>query len=74
MKWHEVKSSVFKRYAYEWRPKRLYLHFKRGGIYCYHQVPQKVRKELVEAASKGGYFNLRILDRFEHKWMGRYVV
>jgi hypothetical protein len=43
---------------------QLELEFRSGKRYLYFQVPEYVYHELLQAKSKGGYFNRSIRKRF----------
>ena len=43
---------------------QLELEFRSGKRYLYSQVPRQCYQELLQAQSKGGYFNRYIRNRF----------
>ena len=45
----------------------LELQFRNGAIYQYFAVPSDIFQGLVNAKSKGTYFNQHIRDRFQHQ-------
>ncbi|WP_298727301.1 KTSC domain-containing protein [uncultured Ferrovibrio sp.] len=45
----------------------LRLVFRTGKIYDYFQVPLQVFAELMDAASKGRYFNFHIRNRYRFR-------
>jgi hypothetical protein len=44
----------------------LELQFRNGAIYQYFLVPPSVYRDLLEAHSKGGYFNQNIRGRYPY--------
>ena len=59
-------SSAVSTYEYDTNTGLLILTFHKapGGPYYYHNVPQAVVKGLLNAGSKGAYFNAAIRERF----------
>ena len=58
------KSTSLNAATYQDQRAFLELEFQSGAIYCYLGVPAQVYQELLMAASKGGYFNQHIRNRF----------
>lgn len=59
-KWVNVESSNLKAVLYvpgEKSRGRLFIKFKGDKIYFYEEVPKKIYKAFIEAASKGHYLN-----------------
>jgi len=42
----------------------LEVRFRNGGVYRYHGVPADVHDQLLEAESKGRFFNRRVRDAY----------
>jgi hypothetical protein len=61
-----VESTTLATVAYDEVQKALQLEFRSGAIYRYSGVPAGVHKELLNAASKGSYFNKVIRGRFRY--------
>jgi len=61
-----VKSTTLAAVAYDDQRDLLQLHFRDGTIYHYFGVPAQTHQELLDAASKGGYFNRRIRAQFPY--------
>ena len=59
-----VRSSVISAIDYDADLLILYIKFTSGAIYKYYRVPESVFNGLVNARSKGTYFNLRIKERY----------
>ena len=62
----EVNSSMLRTVAYDAPSERLTLTFVNGQVYAYTNVPQSVVDELLNAESKGQYFNSEIKDAFPY--------
>jgi hypothetical protein len=61
-----VESSVLTFVQYDDEARALDITFTSGKIYRYRDVPAEIYDELLEADSKGGYFNERIKDQYLH--------
>lgn len=61
-----MPSSVIRDYVYDPATAALDVTFVTGRRYRYSGVPGAVVAGLERAASKGGYFNRRIRDRFPY--------
>lgn len=59
-----VESTTLMAVAYDDARKILRLEFRSGAIYYYYGVPAALHEILLEAASKGSYFNRAIRGRF----------
>jgi hypothetical protein len=59
-----VESTVLVTVGYDQACRRLRLEFRSRAIYDYFDVPDAVHQALLEAESKGNYFNEVIRDRF----------
>jgi hypothetical protein len=62
-----VQSSNIKSVGYDPDTKRLEIEFISGGVYQYMDVPETVHSELIQAESKGSYFQANIRDRYVTK-------
>ena len=60
----EVDSSLLKWVDYFPDEHRLQLGFRSGEVWNYFDVPDSTHWGLLEAESKGGYFNRQIRKRF----------
>lgn len=62
----EMQSSSLAQVAYD--PRRLILHveFRDGATYQYTDVPVETYHNLLQADSKGAYFNRRVRNIFRH--------
>lgn len=61
-----VESTVLATVGYEEACQRLQLEFRSRAIYHYFEVPAAVHQALLNAESKGNYFNQAIRDRFPY--------
>jgi hypothetical protein len=59
-----VESRVLANTAYERDQAILQLEFRGGQVYQYFQVPQQIHQGLLQADSKGLYFNRHIRNAF----------
>lgn len=59
-----VSSQTMRSVGYE--PGRLEVEFKTGRVYRYRRVPRTEFLRLLQADSKGRYFNARIRDRYAY--------
>ena len=59
-----VRSSVISAIDYDSDLSILYVKFKSGSLYKYYRVPESVFNGLLNARSKGTYFNFRIKGRY----------
>ena len=66
MKWVAVESSLLMEVAYEPGDRVLWLRFLNGRTYRYSDVPAEVYADLLEAESKGRFFNLEIKDVYPY--------
>ena len=62
-----VDSSTLATVAYDEARELLQLGFCTRAVYQYFGVPAAVHQSLIEAASKGRYFNQAIRDRFPYR-------
>jgi len=42
----------------------LIVHFVKGGYFEYHEVPEAVYRDFMEAPSKGKFFNMNIRNSY----------
>lgn len=61
-----VESDVIHAVGYDDETSVLEIIFNSGAIYHYRNVPRQVFEELMEAESKGSYFQNNIRDEFEY--------
>jgi hypothetical protein len=66
MEWHQLSSSVITRVAYDETSHTLIIEFRSGTTYEYFDVPEKIYRELVDAASAGTYFAENIRDVYRY--------
>ena len=62
----KVDSTTLLAVAYDSAGEILRLEFRNRAIYHYYGVPAVLHEALLEAASKGGYFNRVIRGRFPY--------
>jgi len=62
-----VESTTLAAVAYDESQEALQLEFRSGAIYEYLGVPAEMHEELLNAASKGSYFNRFIRWRFPYR-------
>jgi len=61
----EVESTTPRSAGYAPSQRILELEFTSGAVYQYLEVPASVYRRLMEAASKGTYFNHEIRDDYQ---------
>lgn len=59
-----VDSSTLQDVSYDTERRRLILTFTSGSVYEYADVPVTIVRDLLEAESKGRYFNTYIRDQY----------
>jgi hypothetical protein len=62
-----VKSTTLRSAGYDAHSAVLELQFRHGAVYQYCLVPHSVYRDLLEAPSKGGYFNQNIRGRYSYQ-------
>jgi len=62
-----VESTTLAFIAYDASAQRLWLEFRSRAVYCYLGVPPAVHQALLDASSKGAYFNRSIRGRFPYQ-------
>ncbi len=65
MKTIAVDSSTLRTVGYDAEHQLLQIKFHNRSIYQYFEVPATVYEELMQAPSKGAYFNRSIRSRFD---------
>jgi len=70
MKMHHVQSSTIRSVGYDKDRSQLHVHFKSGGEYVYHDVPEHVYLGLLQAPSVGKAFVSDVKGQFQHTKMG----
>lgn len=59
-----VASSMMRSVGYDDTHAVLEIEFATGHVYRYHAVPRREWRGLMEAESKGSYFDIYIRDRY----------
>jgi KTSC domain len=62
-----VDSSNIEAIGYDEANRELYVQFRNGRTYVYIDVPSELHRELLDADSKGSYFNRAIRPNFEFR-------
>ena len=65
-----LNSTTLKTATYQNQPEVLELEFCSGAVYHYLDVCESIYKRLLEAESKGRYFNQYIRNRFAFRKIG----
>jgi lysyl-tRNA synthetase class 2 len=65
MKTTTVDSKSLRKVGYNAERRILQVQFQNRSIYQYFEVPAAVYQELLQAPSKGAYFNRSIRPRFD---------
>jgi hypothetical protein len=65
MKTIAVNSTTLRTVGYDTEHQLLQIEFQNRSIYQYFEVPATVYEELMQAPSKGAYFNRSIRPRFD---------
>jgi hypothetical protein len=63
---HPVESKHIAAVGYDANTRTLTVRFKSGGTYTYHDVPEQLYEEMLDAPSIGQFHSLQIRGRFEH--------
>jgi hypothetical protein len=61
-----VDSSVIAAVGYDDAQQTLYVRFNSSGIYVFHDVPPATYHALMDADSKGRFFNAEIRDSYRY--------
>ncbi len=64
---HELDSSVLSSARYDPDQRLLEIEFRTGRIYRYFNVPMEVFRDLLQAQSKGRFFNRFIRDNYQYR-------
>ncbi len=64
MQWLKVDSKTLASVAYDETKLTLELEFRSGERYRYSRVPLELYRQLMNADSKGAFFNSHIRDQF----------
>jgi KTSC domain-containing protein len=67
LKRQQVDSENLASLGYEPANRVLEIEFRNGRVYQYEGVPQRLVDELLQAPSKGQYFNSKIKGRYSYK-------
>ncbi|MEO6339223.1 MAG: KTSC domain-containing protein [Caulobacteraceae bacterium] len=62
-----VDSSAVREIDYDPATERLRVRFVSGARYVYQDVPAKVGRAFLAAASKGRYFAAKVRDRYAYR-------
>ena len=65
MKTIAVDSTMLRTIGYDAERQLLQIEFHNRSVYQYFEVPATVYEELMQAPSKGAYFNQSIRPRFD---------
>ena len=65
MSWTMLDSSMLQAAAYQDQLCALLLRFHGGAVYAYLNAPASLYQHLLQADSKGRYFNSAIRNRFQ---------
>ena len=65
--WIDVDSSCINAITYRQSESTLKIRFLRGAIYQYESVPYQLYSDLLDAESKGSFFNTYIKDAFPYR-------
>lgn len=60
----QVQSEAISDISYDAERAKLFVRFQRGDRYVYVGVPGEVHRSFLDAASKGGFFQDEIRDRY----------
>ena len=66
MKRQRVISSSIRSVGYDSANQIMEIEFQSGGIYCYYGVPREVYQELLNAPSKGRYFEANVRGTYRY--------
>jgi len=62
----DVVASQISRVGYDKAEKKLYVDFKTGKNYVYHDVEESVYKEMITAESVGSFFSKNVKGKYEY--------
>jgi hypothetical protein len=63
-RYQRVESTMMTSVRYDTDSHELRVAFKSGSMYCYQNVPLEIYLALLDAASKGRFFNEYVKDHF----------
>jgi len=66
LKRQQVDSENLSSLGYDAETQVLEIEFRNGRVYQYEGVPQRLVNELLQAPSKGQFFNSRIKGRYSY--------
>ncbi|MGE0903279.1 KTSC domain-containing protein [Dehalococcoides mccartyi] len=66
MNWVDVSSSNLARVRYSENTSTLEIEFQGGRVYQYFDVPKTIYEALLQADSKGLFFNTQIKGQFRY--------
>ena len=66
-----LESTLLAWASYDPVPARLEIQFRNGERYLYFRVPPACYQQLLQASSKGDYFNRNIRNRFPYQHLSR---
>lgn len=70
IEWESVESSNLAYIGYDEERQDLQIQFRSGAWYAYSNVPDEIYEGLMNADSKGQYFNENIKGKFEYQKVG----
>lgn len=65
-----VSSSTIVSVGYDPKRATLEIEFESGRVYQYYDVPANLHDEIMQAPSKGQFFNTHIKDRYSFSRVG----
>ena len=65
-----VSSSTVRSIGYDRQTETLEIEFGSGRVYQYYNVPDRLHVEIMQAPSKGQFFNTYIRDRYPYSRVG----
>lgn len=68
---HLVESTNLEWVSYDEDEKDLYVQFRNGGLYVYHNVPKNVFDGLLKAGSKGRYHAVKIKYEYPYEKLNK---
>lgn len=65
-----IDSALIRSVGYSADDRTMEIEFTSGKVYRYRKVPLDVHRNLITAASPGGWFNEHVRDSFSHTEVG----
>ncbi len=65
-----VSSSTVRSIGYDRQTETLEIEFGSGRVYQYYGVPDRLHVEIMQAPSKGQFFNTYIRDQYPYSRVG----